>query len=81
MKSMEAIMCVDGFISNWVACFFVRCAATTDRGSQFMSSLWTITCTKLGLQHILTTTNHPQINVMLERVHRQIKDALFALAE
>ncbi len=81
MKSMEATMCVDAFISNLVACFGVRCAVTTDRGSQFTSSLWTSTCTELGLKHILTTAYHPQNNGMVERVYRQIKDALRAHAE
>jgi hypothetical protein len=79
MKLMEATMCVDAFISNWVAC--VRCAVTTDRGSQFMSSLWTSMCTKLGLKHILTTAYHPQSYGMVERVYRQIKVALRARAE
>jgi hypothetical protein len=71
---------VCAFISNLVVCFGVRCAVTSNRGSQFTSSLWTSTCTKLGLQHILTTTYHPKSNGMVERVHRQIKDALRALA-
>jgi len=32
----------------------------------------------LGIKHVLTTAYHPQSNGMVERVHRQIKDALRA---
>jgi hypothetical protein len=37
-------------------------------------------CKRLGIQHVLTTAFHPQSNRMVERVHRQIKDALRAHA-
>ena len=30
------------------------------------------------MQHITTTAFHPQANVMVERLHRQMKDALLA---
>jgi transposase InsO family protein len=80
MKSMEASTWVDAFISTWVACFGAWCAITTDRGKQFTSSLSISTCTRLGIQHILTTSYHPQSNGLVERMHRQIKDALCAHA-
>jgi hypothetical protein len=32
----------------------------------------------LGIKHVLTTAYHPQSNGMVERVHRQLKDALCA---
>jgi len=35
-------------------------------------------CQKMGIQHVLTTAYHPQSNGMVERVHRQLKDALRA---
>jgi hypothetical protein len=38
--------------------------------------VWTVLCQKLGIQHILTTAYHPQANGMVERFHRQLKEAL-----
>jgi transposase InsO family protein len=35
-------------------------------------------CQLLGVQHHLTTAYHPQANGMVERSHRQLKDALRA---
>jgi hypothetical protein len=32
----------------------------------------------MGIQHMITTANHPQINGMVEAIHRQIRDALRA---
>jgi hypothetical protein len=78
LKNMEASMCVDAFISSWVARFGVPGTVTTDRGTQFTSALWSSTCTSLGIKHVLTTAYHPQSNGMVERVHRQLKDALRA---
>jgi hypothetical protein len=35
---------------------------TSDRGWQFTGAVWTLLCQKLGIQHILTMTYHPQAN-------------------
>ena len=75
---MEASVCMDAFIAGWVARFGVPAIVTTDRGPQFTSSLWSVACHRLGIKHVMTTAYHPQSNGMVERVHRQIKDALRA---
>jgi hypothetical protein len=51
---------------------------TLDRGSQFTSALWYSLCNILGIKHVQTTTYHPQANRLVERLHRQLKDALHA---
>jgi len=51
---------------------------TSDRGSQFTSSIWASTCQQLGVKHITTTAYHPQSNGMVERVHRHLKEGLKA---
>jgi transposase InsO family protein len=78
LQNMEASTCVDAFIANWVARFGVPETVTTDRGAQFTYALWSSACTSLGIKHVLTTAYHPQSNGMVERVHRQLKDALRA---
>jgi hypothetical protein len=57
--NMEASMCTDAYIANWVASFGVPATVTTDRGAQFTPSLWTAACTSLGIKHVLTTAYHP----------------------
>jgi transposase InsO family protein len=76
LKNMEASTCAEHFVSGWVSRFGIPATVTTDRGTQFTSSTWAALCRQLGTEHILTTAFHPQANGMVERVHRQIKDAL-----
>jgi transposase InsO family protein len=77
-RNMEASTHVDAIIANWVARFGVPATVTTDRGAQFTSTPWTSACTSLGIKHMLTTAYHPQSNGLVERVQRQLKDALRA---
>ncbi len=39
---------------------------TTDRGTQFTSTMWDTLCSQLGMEHLLTTTFHPPANGMVE---------------
>jgi cleavage and polyadenylation specificity factor subunit 1 len=78
LRNMEASTCADAFVAAWVARFGVPARLTTDRGRQFASGLWANVCQQLGVDHISTTAFHPQSNGMVERSHRQIKDALKA---
>jgi transposase InsO family protein len=41
---------------------------TTDSETQYTSAVWASTCTRLGIEHVLTTAFHPQSNGMVERV-------------
>jgi hypothetical protein len=51
---------------------------SSDRGVQFSSGVWAGLCQRLGISHHSTTAYHPQSNGMVERFHRQLKDALRA---
>ena len=78
LRDMEAATVADAFLGGWVARFGVPARVTSDRGTQFTSSTWSSLCEKLGVEHILTTAYHPQANGMVERSHRQLKNALRA---
>ena len=65
-------------LKEGVSRFCVPAALTSDRGPQFTSAVWGEHCTRLGIQLSATTAYHPQVNGMIERYHRQIKDALRA---
>jgi hypothetical protein len=55
LTSMETDTCVE-------ARFGIPAIITSDRGSQFTSSIWAATCQQLGVKHITTTAYHPQSN-------------------
>jgi hypothetical protein len=76
IPNMEASTCADAFIAGWVSRFGVPATVTSDRGRQFTSAIWEVLCRRLGIHHVTTTAYHPQSNGMIERAHRQIKDAL-----
>ena len=78
LKEMTASTCTAAFMSSWAARFGVPTTLTSDRGTQFSSATWQQLCARLGIQHIMTTSYHPQANGMVKRVHRQLKDTLRA---
>jgi transposase InsO family protein len=78
LRSMDTSACVDALITGWIARFGVPSVLTSDQGRQFCSALWASMCSLLGVDHSRTTAYHPQSNGMIERAHRQLKDALRA---
>jgi hypothetical protein len=78
LKTMYARSCAEALIASWISRYGVPSQITTNRGRQFTSSLWAALCARLGVSHIATTAYHPQSNGMVERAHRQLKDALRA---
>ena len=78
LGGITADLVLDAFVATWVARFGLLSQVTTDRGTQFTSGTWGVWCAAQGVRHITTTAFHPQSNGMVERLHRQIKDALRA---
>ena len=69
---------VDALVAGWISRFGMPADLTSDRGVQFSSDVWAVLMSRLGIRHHLTTAYHPQANGIIEREHRQIKDALRA---
>ena len=76
LQSTTATAVADALVAGWIARFGVPAELTSDRGVQFSSEVWAILMSRLGIRHHLTTAYHPQSNGMVERTHRQLKDAL-----
>lgn len=71
----------DSFIKiRWelVARYGVPLCITSDRGTQFQSTLFTELCRIFGTHQISTTAYNPKANGMIERINRQLKYGLRA---
>lgn len=64
------------FYQNWIVRFGTPSRLITDRGSQFMSSLFKHLTTICGVKLCHTTAYHPQCNGKIERQHRILKAAV-----
>jgi transposase InsO family protein len=78
LRSVTATAVADALVAGWISRFGVPAEITTDRGVQFQSAIWQYLCRRLGMVHSPTTAYHPQANGMVERYHRQLKEALKA---
>ncbi len=70
--------CADALIAGWISRYGVPVQLTSDRGTQFIPAIWDSLCQHLGIQHQPTTAFHPQVNGMVERCHRRLKNMLWA---
>ncbi|XP_072895273.1 uncharacterized protein CCDC197 isoform X3 [Hemitrygon akajei] len=78
LTDTSADSCAQALIATWVARFGVSAHITSDRGTQFTSSLWSAVASLLRTQLHHTTAYHPQSNGLVERFHRHLKSALMA---
>ena len=77
LKDSSADSCIQTLI-GWISRFGIPSHITSDRGSQFTSRLWLGIAKSLGYTLHHTTAYHPQANGMVERFHRNLKEALKA---
>ena len=76
MADCIAVTCAQAFLSGWIACFGVPASITSDRGCQFISELWKDLLHSLGIKPTHTASYHPQANVLVERMHWQLKTSI-----
>lgn len=63
-------------IHVWISRFGIPLRITSDRGRQFLSSIFKELTKFLGVTHLKTTPYHPQANGIIERWHRTLKAAI-----
>jgi hypothetical protein len=78
LSTTTAAACAEALCSAWISRFGIPHTITSDRGTQFTSSIWSQLSSFLHISHITTTAFHPQSNGMVERFHRRLKDTLRA---
>ncbi|XP_066952517.1 uncharacterized protein [Macrobrachium rosenbergii] len=78
MQDATASACAEALRSSWISRFGVPDHVTTDRGSVFLSELWSALAQPLGTAHHTTTAYNPVANGLVERFHRYLKASLMA---
>ena len=76
IKDLRAETTTQAFLHSWVSRFGIPETVTSDRGSQFTSEVWKTALYSLGIRPTFTTSYHPQCNGIVERFHRDMKNAL-----
>lgn len=76
IADISANTIVTTFYATWIARFGAPAVITTDRGSQFESSLFQALIQLIGATRTRTTAYHPASNGMVERFHRSLKTAI-----
>ena len=78
MADISAATIAATFFNIWISRFGVPLHVVTDRGSQFESELFRELSVITGFTRLRTTAYHPQMNGIVERMHRSLKTSITA---
>lgn len=76
IENKSAELVAKKIIECWISRFGVPARITTDQGKEFEAFLFREMNKILGIEHLRTTSYHPQANGMIERWHRTLKSAI-----
>ena len=76
MSSTTSSDCARALVEQWISRYGVPQQLVSDRGPQFTSSVWAHVSAVTGFLHVTTTSYHPQLNGIVERFHRSLKNSL-----
>ena len=78
ISTSNAQECAKILINHWIARFGAPKTITSDRGTSFLSAVWSELSELIGIHNIRTTSYHPQANGKIERFHKTLKNSLRA---
>lgn len=81
IHNMEAVTIAKEYVTKIICKFGVAESLLTDKGTNFMSKIFTEICKNLKINKIHTTAYHPQSNGALERSHRTLAEYLRSFIE
>ena len=76
MANEEAKTVAQALVDNWITQFGCPVNLHSDKGTNFMSELFTKLFRVLGIERTSTTPFHPEGNAMIERTNRTIEESL-----
>lgn len=76
ISDITAETVVNAFFACWISRYGAPVTITTDRGSQFESTLFNSLLKFIGCERIRTTSYHPASNGMVKRWHRSLKSSI-----
>ena len=76
LPSIDANTVTSTFLSHWISRFGIPADVVSDRGLQFTSRTFTSSLQAMGSRVHTTTAYHHQLNGVIERAHRRLKEAL-----
>ena len=70
LKSKDTTTVTDAFINKYICLYSIPSKLYSDMGSEFTSKIMKNVCEKLGINHVFSSSAHPQSAGAIERMNR-----------